>query len=111
MRGIGSDQELILMTLMVMINEDEASRIVTMMTMVIMMRSIGSDQELIRCDPSSATLRQLHSLLNHHVQDGDDEHDDDDGDDNHNDNDDDDDKDNDAEEEVLRENDGKAVFG
>ena len=49
MRGIGSDQELILMTLMVMINEDEASRIVTMMTMVIMMRSIiGSDQKLIR---------------------------------------------------------------
>ena len=48
MRGIVSDQELILMTLMVMINEEEASRIVTMMTMVIMMRSIGSDQELIR---------------------------------------------------------------
>ena len=77
-------------------------------------RSIGSDQELIRCDPSSATLvtpRQLHSLLNHHVQDGDDEHDDDDGDDDHDDNDDDDDNDNDTEEEVLRENDGKAVFG
>ena len=83
-------------------------------------RGIGSDQELIRCDPSSATLvtpRQLHSLLNRHVQDGDDDNDDDDHDDHddHDDNDDndddDDDNDNDAEEEVLRENDGKAVFG
>ena len=77
-------------------------------------RSIGSDQELILCDPSSATLvtpRQLHSLLNHHVQDGDDEHDDNDDHDDDDNDDDIDDNDNDAEEEVLRENDGKAVFG
>ena len=80
-------------------------------------RSIGSDQELILCDPSSATLvtpRQPHSLLNHHARDGDDDNDHDDGGDDHDDhddNDDDVDNDNDAEEEVLRENDGKAVFG